>query len=172
MGTNYYRIPTEEEMKRRKGMLTEHIENMEMKPHIIENEFRSIEDPNAENPWDNMRSPWEIFINNTAIHLGKRSMGWLFSWNFHKKKFYSNKEELLKFIRSGRVVNEYGDEVEVEEFIKMALEWCQPDGWYICETYYKKQFDDKKKNRPMFSSSDHYDTLIDGLRVSSSSEFC
>ena len=28
-------------------------------------------------------SPWDIFIQGTNIHLGKRSMGWKFCWNFH-----------------------------------------------------------------------------------------
>ena len=172
MGTNYYRIPTAEEMQRRKGILKEHIEEMDMKPNIIENDFRFIEDPNAEYDWDNKRNPWEMFVNDVAIHLGKRSGGWMFCWNFNNNKFYSNREELFQFIRSGRVVDEYGEEIPVEEFIQMALEWGQPDGWYLGEDYYKKQYDDKGKRRPMFSDQSHYDKLIDGLRVSSSTEFC
>lgn len=173
MGTNFYRIPTAEEMKRRKGVLKEHVENMDMSAPVIESGFRTIEDPNAENEWDNLRSPWDIFTNEVSIHLGKRSAGWLFCWNFNNNKFYSNKEELLAFIRSGLVVDEYGTEIDVEEFIDMALEWGQPDGWFVGEDYYKAQFDDKGKSRPPYMSGpEYFDELIDGLRVSTSSDFC
>jgi len=61
-------------------------------------------------------------------HLGKRSAGWKFLWNFHNDKYYSNKEELLNFIRSGKVIDEYGKKHDTEEFLKMALEWGEPDG--------------------------------------------
>ncbi len=169
MGTNFYRIPTEEEMKRRKGVLQERVMDIDMRAHIISNEFKTI--GILDNEWDKM-SPWDEFVNKTNIHVGKRSTGWLFCWNFNDDKFYTNKKELLEFIRSGRIVDEYGTEHDVEEFIQMALEWGQPDGWYAGEKYYKEQFDDQGKPRTMFSGSDHYDRLVDGLRVSSSSEFC
>jgi hypothetical protein len=73
-------------------------------------------------------------------------MGWKFCWNFHKEKYYKDKESLLNFIRSGRVMDEYGEEMNVEEFITMALEWGQPNGLVA-------------------------DKEVDGLRVSSSTEF-
>jgi len=171
MGTNFYRIPKAEEMKRRKGVLQERVVDIDMRAELVSNEFRSIKDPD-ENRWDEYISPWDEFVNKTNIHVGKRSGGWVFCWNFNDDKFYTNKEELLEFIRSGRIVDEYGTEHDVEEFINMALEWGQPDGWYVGEKYYKEQFDDQGKSRPMFSDSDHHDRLVDGLRVSSSSEFC
>jgi len=143
-----------------------------MRAEMVENGFRSIDDPDGQNEWDGKLSPWDEFINKTNIHLGKRSSGWQFSWNFNDEKFYTNKEELLEFIRTGRVVDEYGTEIEVEEFIKMALEWGQPDGWYVGEKYYKEQFDNKGKSRPWSAGQDYNDRLVDGLRVSSSSEFC
>lgn len=171
MGTNFYRIPTEEEMKRRKRLLQERVLNIDVRANFVTSGFREIKDPD-ETRWDEYMSPWDEFVNNTNIHVGKRSHGWVFCWNFNDDKFYTNKEELLEFIRSGRIVDEYGIEHEVEEFIKMALEWEQPDGLFVGEEYYKSQFDDKGKARPEFMiSTKYYDRLVDGLRVASSSEF-
>jgi hypothetical protein len=95
-------------------------------------------------------------------------MGWKFCWNFHENKYYSNKEELLEFIRGGRVVDEYGEEQEVEEFISMALEWGQPDGLVVNEEY---ELEEQKKGRRIFYGEKYWDRIVDGLRVSSSTEF-
>jgi hypothetical protein len=97
-------------------------------------------------------------------------MGWKFCWNFHKEKYYSNKEELLDFIRSGRVVNEYGEEQDVEEFITMALEWGEPDGMVVDQNYRREQ---RLKGMGSFFDDPKYDDrIVDGLRVSSSNDFC
>ncbi len=91
MGTNYYRIPTQLEMEERKAELIKDIADLD---------------------WD-MESAWDRFTKGTSIHLGKRSAGWKFCWNFHNNKYYSNKEELIQFVLSGRVVNEYGDKISI-----------------------------------------------------------
>jgi hypothetical protein len=147
MGTNYYRIPSEYEMENRKKQLYVDITNMDMRPSIIESGFRFLKTHESIFDYD-MFSPWDKFIKGTNVHLGKRSGGWLFIWNFHNKKYYSNKEELFNFIRSGRVVDEYGTIWNNEEFIEMALNWGKPDGKF------------------------NYDIFIDGLRVSTSIDFC
>ena len=161
MGTNFYRIPTEDEMKARKDGLMQRLERMELTPANIERAFGYI----PKGDWDKI-SPWDEFLDNSSVHLGKRSGGWKFSWNFHNNKFYSNKEELLKFIRSGRVVDEYGAEVEVEEFIEEALNWGQPDGHVFNEEYARKNY-----TGGYFPGSEHYDKTIDGLNVSASTDF-
>jgi hypothetical protein len=111
-----------------------------------------------------------MFIDGTNIHLGKRSSGWKFCWNFHKDKYYTNKEELLSFIRSGRVVDEYGAEWNVEDFITMSLEWGEPDGWVVNEEYRKEQR--SKGVGTYFDKPEYDDRIVDGLRVSSSTDFC
>ena len=167
MGTNYYRIPTAEEMESKKETLIGFINNLELSPENIESGFKLIS-PRKEWEWF---SPWEMFLEDTNIHLGKRSSGWKFCWNFHKNKYYSNKDELLEFIRSGRVVDEYGEEWGVEDFIEMALNWGEPDGWVVNEQYRKEQR--IKGHGSFWLDSEKYDDLIiDGLRVSSSTEFC
>jgi hypothetical protein len=118
----------------------------------------------------NGENPWETFIKGTTIHLGKRSMGWKFCWNFNDNKYYTNKEELLSFIRSGRVINEYSEELTPEEFITMALEWGEPDGAIYDKEYRMKEWD--KGYGTFFRSESYDDKIIDGLRVSSSNDFC
>ena len=158
MGTNYYRIPSVQEIEQRKAKLIEDVTNLVVSPYMIERNFA-----NFEVGFDRY-SPWDIFTMGTSIHLGKRSMGWKFLWNFHKNEYYSNKEELFQFIKRGRVVDEYGEEMDGDEFIKMALEWGQPDGL------------DGEKYRREHPRQYHYDfeqkeQYIDGLRVSPHTDF-
>ena len=165
MGTNYYRIPQASEMDERKFKLLERVANLDLSPSNIECGFNEPID----DQWGR-ESPWGIFIDGTNIHLGKRSGGWKFCWNFNNNKYYSNKEELLKFIRSGRVVDEYGEQHDVEEFIKMALEWGEPDGLVVDEKYRREQR--AKGHGTYWMDSERYDDkIIDGLRVSSSVDF-
>ena len=85
MGTNYYRIPTVDEMESKKEKLIKHIEDLILTPFNIERGFRVIQ----VDEWSS-ESPWDSFIEDTNIHLGKRSSGWKFCWNFHNNKYYSN----------------------------------------------------------------------------------
>lgn len=166
MGTNYYRIPTAEEMESKKLKLIQEITDLDLSPSIIERNFRI----QKEDSWDS-ESPWDRFLDSANIHLGKRSSGWKFCWNFHNNKYYSNKEELLNFIRDGRVVDEYGEEWNVNEFIVMALNWGEPDGMVVNEEYRKRER--VKGHGSFWLDSEKYDDLIiDGLRVSSATEFC
>jgi len=163
MGTNFYRIPLEDEMTERKERLLARIIGLKLNPDLIERGFRYIEDP--EDQFSTM-NPWEEFVHWTTIHLGKRSSGWKFCWNFHENKFYSNKEELFNFIRSGRVVDEYGVMMDTEEFIQMALDW---DGLIFDKEYEKNK---EKETGYLPFGNRYHDKLIDGLRVSSSTDFC
>jgi len=158
MGTNYYRIPSIQEMEQRKVKLIEDINNLEVTPSMIESRFANIE-----RGFDR-HSAWDIFTDGTSIHLGKRSGGWKFLWNFNENKHYSNKDELFQFIKSGRVVDEYGEEMDVEEFIKMALEWGQPDG-LDGETYRRQH---PRQYSHDFEKKEQY---IDGLRVAPYTDF-
>ena len=168
MGTNYYRIPTEAEMLEKKKKLQERIENLDVSLGTIERGFFTLE--NSESAWE-YHSPWSEFIEGTSIHLGKRSMGWKFCWNFNKEKYYKNKEELLSFIRSGRIVDEYGEEQEVEEFIEMAFSWGEPDGHIYNQAYLDHMKNEGYHRDYGYDHSKYFDLIIDGLRVSTSTEF-
>ena len=163
MGTNYYRIPTQSEMETRKSKLIKDIADLDISPSNIETEFRQYK---SEYSWDS-ESVWDRFIEGTSIHLGKRSSGWKFCWNFHKDKYYSNKEELIQFILSGRVVDEYGEQIDSQEFLDMAFAWGEPDGLVADKEY----FDSTNHHSWMSNPSDYYDKEVDGLRVSSSTQF-
>jgi hypothetical protein len=163
MGTNYYRIPTQSEMETRKAKLIKDIADLDISPSNIETEFRQYK---SEYSWDS-ESVWDRFIEGTSIHLGKRSSGWKFCWNFHKDKYYSNKEELIQFILSGRVVDEYGEQIDSQEFLDMAFAWGEPDGLVADKEY----FDSTNHHSWMSNPSAYYDKEVDGLRVSSSTQF-
>jgi hypothetical protein len=159
MGTNFYRIQTEAEIKERHERLVKRIAEMDLSVLAISQGF-SIDNPDS---WDRV-SPWDEFTQETEIHLGKRSMGWKFCWNFHKNKYYSDKESLDAFVRSGRIIDEYGEEHSPEEFLKMAYDWGQPDGWVLNDEYERTQGGHRW-------GPSYYDLEIDGLRVSTATEF-
>ena len=168
MSTNYYRVPCAEEMEKRREKLLNRIQRMELSPENIERRF-AIErgtDHNGFHSFDHF-SPWDDFLEHTSVHLGKRSGGWKFSWNHNNWCYYRGKETLLEFIRSGRVVNEYGDEQNVEEFIEMALNWCL-DGW-DSKRYFLEELVAKNK-KPLYP--EHYEDIwVDGLRFMNTTEF-
>jgi len=163
MGTNYYRIPPESEMEDRRDRLRVRLIGLKMTPDLISDSFRYIDDP--EDEWSPM-NPWDEFIEGSNIHLGKRSMGWKFCWNFHDNKYYSDKQQLIDFIRSGRIVDEYGAEESPQEFLDMAFSWGEPDGLTVDAEYYKNN-----ERSSLFNDPKYYDKEIDGLRVSSSTDF-
>ncbi len=165
MGTNYYRVPKSNDMVTRHQRLINRVSNLDVwDPASVANQFSDIK----HGEWET-KNAWQEFLEDTNVHLGKRSLGWKFCWNFNNNKFYSNKEELLKFIRAGRVVDEYGEHIDVEEFIEMALNWGEPDGHIYNEEYAKKH---ESQNIYFFRSESYYDKIIDGLRVSTSTDFC
>ena len=156
MGTNYYRIPTDAEMQLRKEKLIQSVKNLDISADSVERRFGN------QKPDSIYRiTAWDEFTEATRIHLGKRNAGWKFLWNFNDNKYYKTGEELFKFIRSGRVVNEYGEEINQEEFIEMALNW---NGIDLIE-YYKQN---PTRRAYSFGSEEKY---IDGLRVSNSIDF-
>jgi len=156
MGTNYYRIPSVEEIEQRKARLQERISNMEMTPSNIERGFNII----PVNTWE-YDNPWDEFTIDMSVHLGKRSSGWKFLWNFHDNKYYHDQESLFSFINSGRVVNEYGELIPTHEFIEMALTWCT-DGYDL------QSYDNEHPKTNWFHNVERY---VDGLRISDSTSF-
>lgn len=165
MGTNYTRVPKSEEINARKQKLNMRLQEVDIwNPDMIERGYRYIDNPKDE--WEQL-SPWDEFLDGTAVHLGKRSMGWKFCWNFHNNKYYSNREELIKFVLSGRVVDEYGEQIDSQEFLDMAFAWGEPDGLVADKEY----FDSTNHHSWMSNPSDYYDKEVDGLRVSSSTKF-
>lgn len=161
MGTNYYRIPTEAEMEKRKADLIAAVIALDVSPDSIGRDLADADEDSFER-----LSPWDRFLAGTKIHLGKRSGGWRFCWNFHEGCYYNTREGLFAFIRSGRVIDEYGAELDPEEFIQMALDWC-PDGHIFNQAY----LIDCEPGRSALYGQQHFDREVDGLVVCSSTDF-
>ena len=159
MGTNYYRSPTLNELETRKNRLMSRIRQMELNVESVNKDFRI----DGTDQFQNL-SPWDEFTDNVKVHLGKRSMGWKFLWNFNEDKFFKDKESLLEFIKSGRILDEYGDELSQYEFIEMSFSWGQEDG-FDSESYYLEY----PESRNSLSKPERY---VDGLRISDSIDFC
>ena len=108
MGTNYYLIPSHESyMVQRNKFLTSICDILSLSdPFINEYQLSEINDN---------------FLNSIKIHLGKKSGGWRFSFNANGYKYYNNKEEFQAFIRSGRIFNEYGEQLSVEKFEEICF---------------------------------------------------
>jgi hypothetical protein len=73
---------------------------------------------------------------------------------------------LETFVRSGRVIDEYGEEISPDEFLEMAYNWCV-DGWD------NQKYDEENPSHRIswIDKSKYYDTYIDDLRISSSTDF-
>lgn len=54
------------------------------------------------------------------IHLGKSSAGWSFALQYNGGKFYTNFEEMKKWLEDKVIENEYGEKVSKEDFIKLV----------------------------------------------------
>ena len=145
MSTNYYRLLPETEVEERTERLSDSLKCVNFNTRLL---------------FNNEKTPWDEFFDDLSVHLGKREYKWKFLWNFHDNKYYSNKEELMAFIKSGIIVDEYGDEIPCDEFIDMSLNWFKDDGW-DSNTYHKH-------NKNDLSFEERY---IDDLRVSNFIEF-
>lgn len=74
----------------------------------------------------------ERTLENSNIHLGKRSAGWQFLWDHNDGKFYKpSLKEIHRFVKEecGNVVyDEYGDVYSWEDFIKEEIGYCLYQG--------------------------------------------
>ena len=139
MGTNYYWRPLVTEEEREK--ILEKVKNSKTIQEI--KDFIYYDLSNGE---------------KSEIHIGKSSCGWQFLFYLGIRKYTCGqslkKEDIDKWFRSGIIVDEYGDEISVDDFLvlvdtkKNAMDYDQ---------YYKKNPKDAYYCRG-------YDQQIDGLR--------
>ena len=72
--------------------------------------------------------------NPNEIHIGKRSYGWKFLWDAHEFRYFNpDVESIHEFLRSGTIVDEYGEEYTFEQF----LDDIPIDEGYDIEEYYQ-----------------------------------
>lgn len=148
MGTNfYYKIPIDKRKQEElKSMITENPDFSELKNEI-----------------------WDIEQSNN-IHLGKRSYGWQFLWDFHNGKFFEPDLDSIKhFLTSGNgsIENEYGEKFSLEQFID-EIEDClyKDDNHVDIATYYRKY---PTERYGITSSEQEFSS--DGLRFSKYEDF-
>lgn len=64
------------------------------------------------------------------IHIGKRSGGWKFHWDHNYFKFFKpSKESLIEWLKSGQIIDEYGDEFTFDQF------WNEEIAHFLYEGY-------------------------------------
>lgn len=139
MGTNYYWRPLITEEEREK--LLEKTKNVKTLQEIKDFIYNDI-----------------LKERESEVHIGKSSCGWQFLFYLGIRKYTCGqslkKEDIDKWFRSGIIVDEYGDEISVDDFWvlvdtkKNAMDYDQ---------YYKKNPKDAYYCRG-------YDQQIDGLR--------
>ena len=139
MGTNYYWRPLITEEEREK--LLEKTKNVKTLQEIKDFIYNDI-----------------LKERESEVHIGKSSCGWQFLFYLGIRKYTCGqslkKEDIDKWFRSGIIVDEYGDEISVDDFWQLvdtkknAMDYDQ---------YYKKNPKDAYYCRG-------YDQQIDGLR--------
>ena len=151
MGTNfYYKIPIKE---RDKKALHEMIDKLpETDIYDIKEKLSEIE-------------------AGHSIHLGKRSYGWQFLWDYHNGELYdASLKSIKKYLKDkgGTIVNECGVSFTIEEFFNDIKDSLYKDENH-CDAY---QYHQKHPEEPLYYNiSDHEFTSKDGLRFCKSVGF-
>ena len=150
MGTNfYYRIPVQKRtIKELKSMITEYLDFSELKDCLEEIEKSHL------------------------IHLGKRSYGWQFLWDFHEGRHYgANLQSIKNFLEQsgGRIEDEYGDVYTVDQFFNEEIKSFLYKDKDHCDAYsYREQHPEE----PHYYSIDDHEFVNDRLRFSKDEDFC
>lgn len=110
----------------------------------------------------------ELYKTND-IHLGKRSAGWQFLWDYHNGLYYKPELESIKeFLKKGNIYNEYGEKFTIDQFFKEELYGClyKDEHHWDLETYQKEHPDE------YHWSVDKYEFISEeGLRFSKNEDF-
>lgn len=71
------------------------------------------------------------------VHIGKRSGGWKFLWDAHFFRYYKpNKQALFDWLKSGQIIDEYGEKFTFDQFINEEIKGWLDKGWDM-ESYYE-----------------------------------
>lgn len=152
MGTNfYYKIPLK---KRDKDILHEMVDKF---PEIDTYE---------------LREKLEELEKGHDIHLGKRSYGWQFLWDYHKGELYgASLKSIKKYIndKGGVIMNEYGEKFSTEEFFENEIGDCLYKDEKHCDA---RQYHQNHPEEPLHYNIDQHEFQSkDGLRFSYDEDF-
>ena len=56
------------------------------------------------------------------VHLGKSSMGWVFTFNLNGEKFYHDVPSMKQWLKGKNIKNEYGECITEKKFWNMVKE--------------------------------------------------
>lgn len=93
------------------------------------------------------------------VHLGKRSHGWQFLWDYHDGRYFkANLESIKEYLKDKIIVDEYGEVFSLDQFLDDEIGYClyNADG--------KLEDGMREYSRYTFISDD-------GLRFSKSEDF-
>lgn len=68
---------------------------------------------------------YTIDKKGNKIHIGKRSYGYRFFWDFQG---IQTSYEFLSFLSDKNIIDEYSQEIDKQEFMNMAHNWFIKDG--------------------------------------------
>lgn len=149
MGTNFYarHIPTQEEV----AVLHKHVDDIAAGIYNISSMPEGIE-------------------RCSDIHLGKRSAGWQFIWEYHPEYYSDNLESIKEFLSRNDIVivDEYNTKFSLDEFLNEEIGYClynDPEEYINGRQYDEEQYEGGR------AISDGEWTSEDGLRFSRY-EFC
>ncbi len=150
MGTNfYYKIPIHKrKVEELKNLITEEPDFTELLNEI------------------------EEITKNNSIHLGKRSYGWQFLWDYHNGRFYKdNLNSIKEFIATsgGYIENEYGDKFTLDQFFNDEIKAClyKDENHYDAKAYQETHPEESQ----YYNSNDIEHISTDGLRFSTFENF-
>ena len=119
MGTNYYRILSEEEMKTRNGYIKEHGGHQQLEKLVAD----GVPLCDIYN-WLYNYVPHDGTPGfSNKIHIGKRSMGWEFLFAKNIDEFCGlHFDAIYDWLDAGKIINEYGEVISTDDFFKMVDE--------------------------------------------------
>lgn len=150
MGTNFYcKRPVSKENRKK---IVEQINHLIKE---VENENNNV---NLQDIFLAYRENIDTLLPE-QIHLGKRSYGWQFLWDYHNGKYYDENLESIKIFLEDKIIYDENDEVfSLDDFLNDELGGC----------LYNK---DGKLDDGMNSEYSHEFFLSDGLRFAKFEDF-
>jgi hypothetical protein len=169
MGTNFYKVLKPKYTKKQKAEITKKINEQTKKLKEYFNDNNYIERYDIEDYYEMLNE-----LRPVKVHLGKRSGGWQFLWNHNNEQYYKKTLQSIKeFLDedNGFIVDEYGERFTTEQFLNEEIGkamYNDPDRFI--NGY---QYDEKEKSVYSWTKcSKHEFTTSEGLRFSTSTEFC
>lgn len=169
MGTNFYKVLKPKYTKKQKAEINKKIneQTKKLKEYFNDNDYIDKYDIEDYHKMLNELQP-------VKVHLGKRSWGWQFLWNHNNEKYYEKTlESIKKFLEedNGFIIDEYGERFTTDQFLNLEIgEAMYNDPERFINGI---QHDaDGEHTYSWLKCSDYEFTTDEGLRFSTSTEFC